>query len=282
MDGRRHAARLLPAVLTAAALGLLACATAPPAREADPSPAPTPAPQESPAPPPAETPAETPPDGAVSAPVRGDAVIVVVAGGEDPDSPKSLVEAAKAERERRAQAPPPAISVNDANLATYAGKGQITFAEPGPDAGAPAQPPIDSSTEALLATENEWRQGILDRRIAWRQAYDDIRRLEQEAAELRQKFYLEDDTFRRDTQIKPEWDRVLERLQRARVEETQAQQAVAEFLEAGHRAGALPGWLREGIEVEPQFEKPKKAISPLKAIEPQTVEPIDPPRNGAP
>lgn len=288
MDGRKKATTRLLSALAAA--GCLACASAPPAakeRAAKPGAAQPAAAGEA-------APPAAPADGAVSAPVRDDELIVVEPGDDDEESPKSLVEAAKAERERRAQATPPAISVNDANLAEYARKGQITFAEPGsapPAAAAPSQPGSQegtsgeaSPTEALLATEDYWRQGVLDRRVAWRQAYDEIKRLEQEAAELRQKFYLEDDTFRRDTQIKPDWDRVLDRLQRVRNEETQAQQALTDFLEQGQRAGALPGWLREGIDLEPVAEKPKKAIAPLKSIEPPTIEPaaIPPPRDGAP
>ena len=33
---------------------------------------------------------------------------------------------------------------------------------------------------------------------------------------------------------------------------TKGAEEVAAFLEEGRRAGALPGWLREGIELEPE------------------------------
>jgi hypothetical protein len=59
----------------------------------------------------------------------------------------------------------------------------------------------------------------------------------------------------RDGKIKPEWDRALDRLEQARREEVQAQRDLEEFLDDGRRAGALPGWLREGIELEPITEE---------------------------
>jgi hypothetical protein len=292
-------------VLAAAWLG---CASAPKALEPEASPAPAPSAASAPSAPSATAssedvgkaaPAAPAGDGAVSAPVKDDSVVVVDPGGDE-DGPQSLVEAARAERARRAQAAPPAISVTDKNLAEYAQKGQITFAEGTAAASAPQPQPegeaavsagVDgvpgvaasadepSATEKLLNSEDYWRQGALERRLRWRLADDEIKRLEQSAAELRQRFYLESDVYRRDTQIKPEWDRVLDRLQRLREEAEQAQQDLAEFLDQGNRAGALPGWLREGIDEEPAAAKPKKGIVPHQSIEPPpAAEP--PPRGG--
>lgn len=268
--------QLLPALLVAG------CASTPPAPQGAP-----PAPPEAPA----ASAAQAAPagDGAVSAPVKDDAVVVVDPGDEE-DSPKSLVEAARAERARRARAEAPAISITDENLAEYAKKGQVTFAAPqNPVAAAPPSAPAQATGEAagvaenpgaeeasgeqLLRSEDYWRQGALERRLRWRLADDEIKRLEQSAAELRQRFYLESDVYRRDTQIKPEWDRVLDRLERLREEAKQAQQDLAEFLDLGNRAGALPGWLREGIDEEPVPQKPKKGIVPHQSIEPPVAEP---------
>ena len=85
-----------------------------------------------------------------------------------------------------------------------------------------------------------------------------MKKLEQRSTELRQRFYSENDSFVRDNQVKPEWDRVTDRLQKARAETETARQQLANFLDDGRRAGALPGWLREGEEQEPPAEPVKK------------------------
>ena len=46
--------------------------------------------------------------------------------------------------------------------------------------------------------------------------------------------------------------------------EAQAKKQLADFLDQGRAAGALPGWLREGIDLEPKEEKP---VDPTQAIE---------------
>ena len=85
-------------------------------------------------------------------------------------------------------------------------------------------------------------------------------------AQLRQRFYAEDDPFRRDEQIKPAWDFALEHLADAKKRAREGQEAVGALMEEGRRAGALPGWLREGSDLEPQ---PRPAA-------PSTVEPGEP------
>ena len=71
------------------------------------------------------------------------------------------------------------------------------------------------------------------------------------AADQRIRFYAEDDPYVRDGRIKPEWDRALDRLESGRREIDDARAAIDLALEEGRRAGAEPGWLLEGLELEP-------------------------------
>jgi hypothetical protein len=222
--------------------------------------------QPAPAPAPAAEPAEK------SEPVRDDKPVVVEPGGEAAGKPVSLVEAARAERERRAHAGEPVAVITDKTLPAYAAKGQLTVADVKGKKGAePAAPPAPSVPAAK--DEQYWRGRALEIRQRWRRAADDVKELEQESTELRQKFYLESDTFTRDNQIKPQWDRVLDKLRQARLDAAAAEKELAQFLEEGRAAGALPGWLREGEEEEPAPPKKKEAPPPAQSIEPPVIEP---------
>jgi hypothetical protein len=159
---------------------------------------------------------------------------------------EALVAAARAERERRRNAPPPAIVLDNKSLGKYAG-GQLTVAAPAQ--GAPAAGA--SEVEAIAEREKYWRERALAVRQRWRDAVDAIAAHEQEAAGLRMRFYAEDDPYVRDGQIKPAWDRALDLLAQAKRDAVAAESAVADTMEEGRRAGAWPGWLREGLELEP-------------------------------
>jgi hypothetical protein len=197
---------------------------------------------------------------------------VVVDPGDADGTPQSLGEAARAERERRARAGHPVAVINDETLAEYARKGQITIAEP---AKKPSPPAAAAGEDAAPPRdESYWRGRAVEIRQRWRHAADDIEELEQRSTELRQKFYLEDDTFRRDNQIKPEWDRVLDRLRQARLDAEAARNELAEFLEEGRSAGVAPGWLREGEDEEPEQEPERPEAPPAaESIEPPVMEP---------
>lgn len=227
--------------------------TPPPAAEPAPAPsAPAPAPQE-------------------AKPAR-EAQPVVVDPGADGE-PQTLVEAARTERERRAHAGQSTHVINDKTLPKYARQGQITVADPKKKAAGQPAPTVAPTGE--IRDEAYWRSRARDIRERWRDAAEDVKELEQRATELRQKFYLESDTFTRDNQIKPEWDRVLERLRRAKLEVEATQKELADFLEEGRAADVMPGWLREGEEEEPE-ELPKRkreAGSPSHSIEPPVIEP---------
>jgi hypothetical protein len=189
---------------------------------------------------------------------KGDAAPVVVdAGVDDSQTPKTLVEAAHAEKARRAGAEKSSVVINDKTLPRYAAKGQITIADP--KKGKDPKKGISPAAAAAVAQardEEYWRGRARRLRDTWKQTADEVKELEQKSGELRLKFYAEGDTFLRDTQVKPEWDRVLDRLRQARLDVDAAKQDLAKFLEEGRAANALPGWLDEGIENEP--EEPKK------------------------
>lgn len=249
---------------------LAGCVTPPPAKT-NPEAAETPEPAEKaaePAPPePAPTPAPVPATPPLpKKPYEGrEDIVVLDSGNEEATSSRTLVEAARAERERRAHAGPPVAVINDKNLKKQA-TGQLTYATPkkvekGSEAAAASDEP--------LRDEQYWRSRSLEIRLRWRHAADEVKELEKTAAGWRRRFYAERDTYVRDGQIKPEWDRVLDRLEEARSEVVASTRELEEFMEEGRKAGALPGWLREGVDQEPK-EEPKpsnqhEVIEPPKA-----------------
>ena len=233
---------------------------------------PPPAAQETAAPAsPEPAPAAAPAPSQETKPARDDQP-VVVDPGEDGE-PQSLVEAARAERERRAGAGHSTHVINDKTLPKYARQGQITVADPKKKAAGQAASAVAPTGE--IRDEAYWRSRARDIRERWRDAAEDVEELEQRATELRQKFYLESDTFTRDNQIKPEWDRVLERLRRARLDVEATQKELGEFLEEGRAMDVMPGWLREGEEEEPEElpRRKREAGSPSQSIEPPVIEP---------
>src|SRR5215203_194403 len=214
---------------------------------------------------------------------RDDDPVVVDPGVEDDYRPTTLAEASRAERTRRAGAGASTVVINDKNLHKHASKGQLTVASPkekDQQEAAAAPPSADGRDEPY------WRSRARNIRERWRYAADDVKKLEQKSTELRQKFYLESDTFNRDNQIKPEWDRVLDKLRQSRLDADEAQKELAEFLEEGRVADVMPGWLREGEDEEPE-PAPRKPDStplgePVQSIEPPVMEPpaAEPPPAG--
>lgn len=228
------------------------CAAPPPAPKAKPA-----APEPTPAPTPAPTPTPPPPPNTV----------VLDSGGEKEGSTRSLAEAGRAAREQRAHAAPPAHVITDKNIKQYAAKGQITVAAPAKRAEPQAE------TTGPVRDEAYWRSRALEVRLRWRKAADDVKELEQSAAGWRRRFYAENDPYVRSGQIKPEWDRVLDRLEEARAEVEASRTELAELLEEGRTAGALPGWLREGVDQEPKEEPEPEGPAEHKPIDPPQVEP---------
>jgi hypothetical protein len=230
--------------------------------------------------PPAATPASSPSSLVVpidpwsSKKVDPSVLVVVDPADADADSRLSLVDAAKAEKERKAQAPPPRISINDKNLHTYAKGGQLTVADPKKKSGTAGQATAAATTGAAVPAaaggaavpiernEKYWRGRALEIRQRWRKASDRIKVLEGDVNLWRRRFYAEDDPYVRDGQIKPAWDRALDELREDHVTVDTAKKELADFLEEGRQAGALPGWLREGSDLEPKEEKPVDPLQP--------------------
>jgi hypothetical protein len=150
--------------------------------------------------------------------------------------------------------------ITDKNLPKYA-TGTLTFVDPEKKKGGEAADAAEAAKK-----EAYWRQRGLEIRQRWRTLADEVKELETSAAGWRQKFYAQDDPYVRDGKIKPEWDRVLDRLAQTRSEVEAARQELEQYMEEGRRAGALPGWLRAGTELEPKEEAAKS----------ETVDPQEP------
>jgi hypothetical protein len=220
----------------------------------------------------AATPASTPAAGATK---PGDpSVIVVDTPDFDPEAQLTLAEAAKAERERKAEAVPPRIIINNKTIHRYARGGQLTVAEPKKKAApapapasqasaAAAGTPAPAATAPLARDEKYWRGRALEIRQRWRKASHRIKELEEDIGLLRRRFYAQDDPYVRDGQIKPAWDRALDELRESRAAAQAAKKELTDFLDEGRIAGALPGWLREGIDLEPKEEKPVDPTQPI-------------------
>jgi len=231
---------------------------------------------------------------------RGEDGVIVIDRGAGGGSP-SLWEAAVAERKRRATAKKAVASVTNENLHEYQ-DAELTFAQ-SPDEAADGNDTSAGTGDAKTAAEDAvgpdsevdsaadsasgkhhgeqyWRHRVRDIRTRMRDAADTIDDLEERIATLRRRFYAEDDPYVRDGEIKPAWDRALDRLSRTHQEVDRLRTELADTLEEGHREGALPGWLRDGIDLEPHFEddstEPARHDGDLKIYEPSEPKTIDP------
>jgi len=179
-----------------------------------------------------------------------DTVVMIDTAAKDvTERPRSLAEAARAERERRQIAAPTDVVITDKTLAEYA-TGDLTTATPA-DTDKTRDSRLSKLQAETAAKEAYWRGRAREIRQAWRDAADQIPVLEEKVFELRQAFFREDDGFYRDGEIKPAWDRAIDQLEEAHLEVEARQEELAVFLEEGREAAALPGWLREGIDLEP-------------------------------
>jgi hypothetical protein len=188
--------------------------------------------------------------------------------------PVSLVEAARAERERRRNLQAPTVRITNQNLKDFARGQKLTEVNNGAEDLAP--PGGRAASEVLPENfedaEKYWRERVRRAREQWAEAVAAVRRLEGEVARLRRDFYAADDPYDRDARIKPLWDRALEALREAQARAQQAPQELERILEEGRRAGALPGWLREGLELEPQETVPRAEQAPGEPTEPVLLE----------
>ena len=187
--------------------------------------------------------------------------VKVIEQGGSSDSPKTLVEASRLAKARKGQAGDSVAVINDDNLHEYAKDAEVIVLESPPAAPAP-QPdlePVEEDEGSEIRDEQYWRSRALDLRMGWRRAIDRIAELELESAALRQQFYAEDDPYLRDSQLKPAWDRVLDRLDQLRDQASRYEQELEVLVAEGQRAETPQGWLNQGWELEPTLEERRSA-----------------------
>jgi hypothetical protein len=250
--------RLLPAVALAVAAATFGCASsrAEKAAAREPLPPqmvvqPTPSDAAAPAQPVDEQAGVAAPTSPSRAPA--DSTLIVIDPADTPAAqPQSLAEAAARERARRDRETKPVLEITNQNLAQHAAGGVLTIAHSTAAEDAAADEAAEAAVAASAEQEKLWRDRGLEIRTRWREAVERVPELEEKVAGLRNQFYATDDPAVRDGQIKPQWDRALADLEEARYQAAKGAEEVAAFLEEGRRAGALPGWLREGSELEPE------------------------------
>ena len=265
---RRHQIAA-PALLSLALATLLGCATG----VADPVALP----------PVSEAGAEVPPpstqgEDPVASPPPPTLVVIDDGAADEERGPKSLAEAAREERERRAQASAPVAVIDNRNLAEFSRDQKLTIGQEPATAGDAAASSTVTADAAAKAIRDEayWRQRGLEIRREWRAAADRISELEGKSEELRRRFYAADDPYQRDSQIKPEWDHTLDELDSTRREVERYELELERFLTEGRQGGALPGRLREGSDLEP--ERLPRAAPNAEPTEPvEAPEPADGP-----
>jgi len=228
-----------------------------------------------------------------SEPVRQKIVVIQRGGDSHTPTPGELAAASRAEREKHGDRS--VGELTDKNLAEVASQGKLTYAavpanaeasaaekgsEPAEAAGNAAADEAaaeaaagEDSVVAASSDDSEcdelcWRRRARELRQSWADASAEIEDLEARVADLRWRFYASDDPWQRDSQIKPAWDRALDRLHRTREEVERYGERVDDLMEEGRRAGALPGWLREGVELEPERTAPAEGSDPSEPVEP--------------
>jgi hypothetical protein len=194
----------------------------------------------------------------VAARIRDVQPIVIEEGGTQGGSERGLASVAAAERSRRRQAAPPLVVITDKNLAEHA-TGKLTVSQ-GPPAQPGSAPPAVQPSPAK--DEQYWRTRVHDLRQQWALAVDSITELEARAAGLRTRFYAQDDPYVRDGQIKPAWDRALDSLETSKRRARDLEEQLGQTLEEGRQSGALPGWLRDGMELEPSERPYDRPVHP--------------------
>lgn len=217
-----------------------------------------------------------PPRPPASEPVRRQLIVIDEGSSEVRPEPGEL---ARSTRRDAAASRGTAPRVTNENLADYASRGRVsisgTAVAPAAEAAADADPGESEAATASEPVRDEpwWRAQVRGVRQEWRRTVDEIAELEETAADLRWRFYATDDPWVRDAQVKPEWDRALDRLSDARRRLDDYPRQLEELIEEGRRAGALPGWLRDGVELEPSPEElPAAAPDPAEPVEPRQVD----------
>ncbi|MEM1182054.1 MAG: hypothetical protein AAGM22_27145, partial [Acidobacteriota bacterium] len=215
-------------------------------------------------------------------------VKVIDPGPSGAEQPKTLIEASRlAKAQKRAQAQQPIAQINDDNLAEFAEGADVIVLESEPAAPPPSDEfdspdPLAEGSDldgGDIRDEDYWRNRALELRMGWRRTIDELAELELESAALRQQFYAEEDPYIRDSQVKPSWDRTLDRLSTLRTRAQRYEQELDVFVEDGRRSGALQGWLNQGWELEPTDEEKELIGEPAtlgisEAEEPDARDPV--------
>lgn len=217
------------------------------------------------APPPAP---EAPPAAPELRPLTRD--VIIEPADPEPDAEPTLAEAALREQQRRRQTGQPIAVINDANLQDHA-VGQLTFMEEDEPDPSDAGDGTGAEPEEEGPDEQYWRDRVREIRQRWADAANEVPALEERVAELRRRFYETDDAYYRDTRIKPAWDRAIDLIAQTRGEAEAHRSELAAALEEGRLVGALPGWLREGVDLEPVAAEPERDTH--EPGEPKIVEP---------
>lgn len=197
--------------------------------------------------------------------------VVIEPADAEPDTQPTLAEAALRERQRRSNiAGGPTVVITDANLHEHA-VGELTFMED--EVAEDVAPGTAEAVEEEGPDEQFWRRRVLEIRQRWAETAKEVPELEESVAELRRRFYEADDAYYRDTRIKPAWDRAIDLIAQTQAAAEAHRLELQEALAEGRLAGALPGWLREGVELEPAPLEPVQ--DSYEPGEPTIVEPSD-------
>lgn len=198
--------------------------------------------------------ASPPPPTPTPAPTSGPALVRRATGA--PSS--SLAEVAARTRLR---APQGGITITNDNLKALAGDVELTSASGGSPqaAGTPEAAGVfrDRAGASEAASQRLWQQRYQRARGYLRHLEDEESRLSREVERLKAEFYALDDPFRRDGEIKPAWDKALAKLTDTRARLAESRALPDEVLQAGLKAGALPGWFRGLPEPAPVSSPPE-------------------------
>lgn len=168
----------------------------------------------------------------------------------------SLAEVAARTRLRTGQG---GLTITNENLKELAGKVELTTVSAQPVAVGTAGATLEGGEREASSEETSkrlWQQRYQRARGYLRFLEEEEVRLSREVERLKTEFYALDDPFRRDGVVKPAWDEALANLNETRARLGQARTLPDEVMQAGLRAGALPGWFRGLPEPAPVSSPP--------------------------
>ena len=171
---------------------------------------------------------------------KGRPVVAAKAGGAPAKAPPPA-------REGGAKDKPPRIVIDNSRVKKSQPPGARE--ESPPREVAPPPPPavvMPKIVDAQGHDETYWRAKAASVRDAVAKARDSAAAAEAEEKREENDFYAWDDGQYRDNVIKPAWDRAKDEAVKARQELEDAQKHLESLEDEARRAGAYPGWIREG------------------------------------